>query len=51
MIFFNSSMPFSFLEFKKTIGILMDEIDTICKLSDKGGFTEFLDILKQNDKS
>lgn len=32
------------------IGILMDEIDTICKLSDKGGMSEFLDILKQNDK-
>ena len=39
-----------FYEGKKPIGILMDEIDTICKLSDKGGFTEFLDILKQNDK-
>ena len=32
------------------IGILMDEIDTICKLSDKGGMTEFLDILKNNNK-
>lgn len=32
------------------IGILIDEIDTICKLSDKGGFTEFLNILKQNEK-
>jgi adenylate kinase family enzyme len=32
------------------IGILMDEIDTICKLSDKGGMSEFLDILKQNEK-
>ncbi len=32
------------------IGILLDEIDTICKLSDKGGFTEFLSILKQNEK-
>jgi len=32
------------------IGILMDEIDTICKLSDKGGMTEFLDILKYNEK-
>jgi chromosomal replication initiation ATPase DnaA len=35
---------------KLPIGILIDEIDTICKLSDKGGFTEFLNILKQNDK-
>lgn len=32
------------------IGILLDEIDTICKLNDKGGFTEFLNILKQNEK-
>ena len=32
------------------IGLLIDEIDTICKLSDKGGFTEFLNILKQNEK-
>ena len=32
------------------VGILMDEIDTICKLSDKGGMTEFLDILKYNEK-
>lgn len=35
---------------KLPIGILMDEIDTICKLSDKGGMTEFLDILKHNEK-
>ena len=34
----------------KPIGLLIDEIDTICKLSDKGGFSEFLSILKQNDK-
>ena len=34
----------------KPIGLLIDEIDTICKLSDKGGFNEFLSILKQNDK-
>jgi len=32
------------------IGILMDEIDTICKLNDKGGMNEFIDILKVNDK-
>lgn len=40
-MFFQGNMP---------IGILIDEIDTICKLSDKGGFTEFLGILKQNEK-
>lgn len=34
----------------RPIGILLDEIDTICKLSDKGGFNEFLSILKNNDK-
>ena len=39
-----------FNEGSSPIGILMDEIDTICKLSDKGGFTEFLALLKQNDK-
>ena len=32
------------------VGMLIDEIDTICKLSDKGGFSEFLSILKQNEK-
>lgn len=39
-----------FNEGNSPIGILIDEIDTICKLSDKGGFTEFLNILKQNEK-
>ena len=39
-----------FNEGNTPIGILLDEIDTICKLSDKGGFTEFLSIVKQNDK-
>ena len=40
-----------FYDGKLPIGILMDEIDTICKLSDKGGMSEFLDILKQNEKN
>lgn len=35
---------------KKPIGIIMDEIDTICKTGDKGGFSEFLNIIKMNDK-
>ena len=39
-----------FNEGNTPIGILLDEIDTICKLSDKGGFTEFLSILKKNEK-
>jgi SpoVK/Ycf46/Vps4 family AAA+-type ATPase len=39
-----------FNDSNKPIGLLIDEIDTICKLSDKGGFNEFLSILKQNDK-
>jgi len=32
------------------VGILMDEIDTICKTGDKGGFGEFLNIIKMNEK-
>ena len=39
-----------FNEGNSPIGVLLDEIDTICKLSDKGGFSEFLSILKMNDK-
>jgi len=39
-----------FNEGTKPIGILIDEIDTLCKLSDKGGFAEFLNILKMNEK-
>lgn len=35
----------------RPIGILLDEIDTICNQTDKGGMSEFLDILKINDKS
>ena len=34
----------------KPLGILMDEIDTICKTGDKGGFTEFLNIIKMSEK-
>jgi DNA polymerase III delta prime subunit len=39
-----------FFEEKLPVGILLDEIDTICNLTDKGGMSEFLDILKMNDK-
>lgn len=39
-----------FYEGNAPIGLLIDEIDTISKLSDKGGFSEFLNILKQNEK-
>lgn len=39
-----------FNEGNRPIGILLDEIDTICKLSDKGGLNEFLGILKMNEK-
>jgi DNA polymerase III delta prime subunit len=39
-----------FNEGQSPVGILIDEIDTLCKLSDKGGFTEFLSILKMNEK-
>lgn len=53
--FLNKSLTYKnvvdmFHEGNLPIGILMDEIDTICKLSDKGGMSEFLDILKQNEK-
>ena len=39
-----------FHEGQRPIGILLDEIDTICKLTDKGGLSEFLSILKHNEK-
>ncbi len=39
-----------FNEGQTPIGILLDEIDTICKLTDKGGLSEFLSILKHNEK-
>jgi len=39
-----------FFDGNQPIGILMDEIDTICKLNDKGGMGEFLNILKMNEK-
>ena len=39
-----------FNEGNTPIGVLIDEIDTICKMSDKGGFSEFLNILKMNEK-
>jgi hypothetical protein len=39
-----------FHEGNSPVGLLIDEIDTICKINDKGGFTEFLNILKQNEK-
>jgi DNA polymerase III delta prime subunit len=39
-----------FFEEKQPIGIFMDEIDTICKLNDKGGMSEFISLLKLNEK-
>lgn len=39
-----------FNEGNSPMGILLDEIDTICKLSDKGSFGEFIDMLKDNEK-
>ena len=39
-----------FFEEKQPIGIFMDEIDTICKLNDKGGMAEFISLLKLNEK-
>jgi DNA polymerase III delta prime subunit len=39
-----------FFEGNQPVGILMDEIDSICKLNDKGGMAEFINILKLNEK-
>ena len=36
---------------KKPIGLLLDEIDTMCISNDKGGLSEFIQILKANDKT
>ena len=36
--------------FKNTTGIIMDEIDTLCNGGDKGGMTEFLNIIKSRKK-
>jgi adenylate kinase family enzyme len=33
------------------MGILLDEIDTICKLSDKSSFSDFIEMLKENEKN
>ena len=36
---------------KKPIGLLLDEIETMCIANDKGGLSEFLQILKYNEKT
>lgn len=40
-----------FNEEKKPIGLLLDEIDTMCISNDKGGLSEFIQILKVNEKT
>ena len=39
-----------FYEEQKPIGLIMDEIETLCQNNDKGGLSEFIQILKYNDK-
>ena len=41
-LFYNEQRP---------IGLLLDEIDTMCISNDKGGLSEFLSILKANEKT
>ena len=36
---------------KKPIGLLLDEIDTMCISNDKGGLSEFIQVLKTNEKT
>ena len=36
---------------QRPIGLLLDEIDTMCISNDKGGLSEFLSILKANEKT
>ena len=39
-----------FYEEQKPIGLIMDEIETLCQNNDKGGLSEFIQILKDNQK-
>ena len=39
-----------FYERKRPIGLIMDEIETLCQNTDKGGLSEFIQILKDNQK-
>jgi hypothetical protein len=39
-----------FYEKKRPIGLILDEIETLCQNNDKGGLSEFIQILKENIK-
>ena len=39
-----------FYEKKRPIGLILDEIETLCQNNDKGGLSEFIQILKDNLK-
>ncbi len=39
-----------FYEKKRPIGLILDEIETLCQNTDKGGLSEFIQILKDNTK-
>lgn len=39
-----------FYQEQKPIGLIMDEIETLCQNNDKGGLSEFIQILKDNKK-
>ena len=39
-----------FYERKRPIGLVLDELETLCQNTDKGGLSEFIQILKDNQK-
>ena len=39
-----------FYEKKRPIGLILDELETLCQNTDKGGLSEFIQILKENAK-
>jgi hypothetical protein len=39
-----------FYEKKRPIGLVLDELETLCQNTDKGGLSEFIQILKDNQK-
>ena len=39
-----------FYERKRPIGLILDELETLCQNTDKGGLSEFISILKDNQK-
>lgn len=39
-----------FYERKRPIGLVLDELETLCQNTDKGGLSEFIQVLKDNQK-